>query len=79
MKAQKGRRKRLLVKTPRPCSELSSTDRNTLQSFLIARACPRLDCVLRHLVQRWSVQTRNWEPVETVTLNPKRTKPESRG
>lgn len=29
--------------------------------------------------QRWSARTRNWAPVETVTLNPKRTKTESRG
>ncbi len=28
--------------------------------------------------ERWSGQTRNWEPVETVTLNPRRTKHESR-
>ena len=28
--------------------------------------------------ERWSAQTRNWKPVETVTLNPKRTKHESR-
>ena len=28
--------------------------------------------------ERWSGQTRNWEPVETVTLNPKRTKQEHR-
>ncbi len=29
--------------------------------------------------ERWSGKTRNWTPVETVTLNPKRTKTESRG
>ena len=28
--------------------------------------------------ERWSGKTRCWEPVETVTLNPKRTKTESR-
>jgi hypothetical protein len=27
--------------------------------------------------KRWSAQTRNWEPVEIVTLNPKRIKTES--
>jgi hypothetical protein len=27
--------------------------------------------------ERWSAQTRNWKPVEIVTLNPKRTKKES--
>jgi transposase InsO family protein len=26
---------------------------------------------------RWSAQTRNWQPVESVTLNPKRTKKEA--
>jgi transposase InsO family protein len=28
--------------------------------------------------ERWSGETQNWKPVETVTLNPKRTKTESR-